>query len=43
MNVITVNAREMCVMKQHSLVSTGDINPEIAYIGEKRLRRKGRV
>jgi len=30
-------------MKGRSLVNTGDISPEIASLGEYRLRRKGRV
>jgi len=30
-------------MKRQGLVNTGYISPEIAYVGEYRLRRKGRV
>jgi len=30
-------------MKRRSLINTGDISPEIAYISEYILRRKGRV
>jgi len=29
---MTVSDSEMCEMKQRSLVNTGDISPEIAYV-----------
>jgi len=43
MKTVNDSQMQMCAMKQRSLVNTGDISPEIAYIGEYRLRWKERA